>query len=164
MMPYPTVVIVGGGFGGLQAAQSLAGKKVKVLLIDRHNYHTFVPLLYQVATAQLAPEQVAVPIRTLLRKADNLKFMQAEVTQIDFAAKHIKTDRHNLTYDYLILATGSKSSFFDVPGADKYAFQLKTLNQAIRLRNHLLSCFERASLISDNALRKKLLTLSLIHI
>lgn len=179
MKPYPRVVIVGAGFGGLQTAQSLAEKGVEVLLIDRHNYHTFIPLLYQVATAQLAPEQVAVPIRTLLRKANNLHFLQAEVQQIDFVAKEIKTDRtldssynganprnglsrNTLIYDYLVLATGSKSNFFDVRGAEKYAFQLKTLNQAIKLRNHLLRCFEQASLVSDNAHREQLLTIAIV--
>lgn len=179
MKPYPKVVIVGAGFGGLQTAQSLARKRVEVLLIDRHNYHTFIPLLYQVATAQLAPEQVAVPIRTLLRKAGNLNFLQAEVKQINFATKEIKIDRnpgsfHNegnprngisgntLTYDYLVLATGSKSDFFDVAGAENYAFQLKTLDQAIQLRNHFLSCFEKASLVSDPRLREKLLTIAIV--
>jgi len=162
MKPYPRVVIVGAGFGGLQTAQSLARKRVEVLLINRHNYHTFIPLLYQVATAQLAPEQVAVPIRTLLRKADNLNFLQAEVTQIDFVAKEIITNRNTLDYDYLVLATGSKSNFFDVTGAEDYAFQLKTLSQAIELRNHLLSRFERASLVSDRVLREQLLTIAIV--
>ena len=162
MKPYPRVVIVGAGFGGLQTACSLARKKVEVLLIDRHNYHTFVPLLYQVATAQLAPNQVAVPIRTLLRQAHNLKFLQAEVQQIDFGAREIKTDRNTLNYDYLVLATGSKSNFFDVRGAEKYVFQLKTLNQAIKLRNHLLSCFEQASLVSDYSQREQLLTIAIV--
>ena len=87
MKLYPRVVIVGAGFGGLQTACSLANKNVEVVLIDRHNYHTFIPLLYQVATAQLAPEQVAVPIRTLLRRGNNLNFLKAEVEQIDFVAK-----------------------------------------------------------------------------
>lgn len=162
MKPYPIVAIVGAGFGGLQTAQSLAGKEVEVVLIDRYNYHTFIPLLYQVATAQLAPEQVVVPIRTLLRKANNLNFLHAEVEQIDFAAREIKTDRKTLSYDYLVLATGSKSNFFGVSGADKYAFQLKTLNQAIKLRNHLLRCFEAASLISDPILREQLLTIAIV--
>ncbi len=162
MKPYPRVAIVGAGFGGLQAAQSLARQKVEVTLIDRHNYHTFIPLLYQVATAQLAPEQVAVPIRTLLRKADNLKFLQATVKQIDFVAKEIKTDKNTLTYDHLVLATGSQSQFFNVPGAAQYTFKLKTLNQAITLRNHLLSCFEQANLTSDYALREQLLTISIV--
>lgn len=162
MKPYPQVVIVGAGFGGLQTAQSLAGKGVEVLLIDRHNYHTFIPLLYQVATAQLAPNQVAVPIRTLLRKAANLNFLQAEVQQINFAAKQLTTDRQILTYDYLVLATGSKSNFFGVPGAERYAFQLKTLNQAINLRNHLLRCFESASRVVDYPQREKLLTIAIV--
>jgi len=162
MKPDPRVVIVGAGFAGLQAAQSLAHQRVEVTLIDRHNYHTFIPLLYQVATAQLAPEQVAVPIRTLLRKADNLKFLHGEVQQIDFAAKEIKTDQNTLTYDHLILATGSQSQFFNVPGAGQYAFQLKTLNQAIRLRNHLLSCFEQANTTDDSARRSQLLTIAII--
>ena len=109
MKPDLRVVIVGAGFAGLQTAQSLANSRVEVLLIDRHNYHTFIPLLYQVATAQLAPEQVVVPIRTLLRKAENLNFLQAEVLKIDLVAKEIKTDRNILTYDYLALATDSRS-------------------------------------------------------
>ena len=162
MKAYPRIVIVGAGFGGLQTAQSLARKGVEVVLIDRHNYHTFIPLLYQVATAQLAPEQVVVAIRSLLRSADNLNFLQAEVKQIDFEAKEIKTDRNCLTYDYLVLATGSKSNFLGIPGAEKYAFQLKTLNQAIKLRNHLLDCFERASSVSDPVVRHQLLTIAIV--
>lgn len=162
MKPDPKVVIVGAGFGGLQTAQSLANKKVEVLLIDRNNYHTFIPLLYQVATSQLAPEQVAVPIRTLLRKAKNLDFLQAEVQEIDFTTKQIQTDRYTIAYDYLVLATGSKSNFFDLPGAEKYAFQLKTLNQAIQLRNHLLRCFEQASFVSDYDQRERLLTIAIV--
>ena len=162
MKPYPKVVVIGAGFGGLQTAQSLAGKGVEVLLVDRHNYHTFIPLLYQVATAQLAPNQVAVPIRTLLRKANNLNFLQAEVQQVDFAAQQVKTDRQTITYDYLVLATGSKSNFFGIPGAEQYAFQLKTLNQAISLRNHLLSCFETASFLENYARREKLLTIAIV--
>ncbi|MEM9509890.1 MAG: NAD(P)/FAD-dependent oxidoreductase [Cyanobacteria bacterium P01_E01_bin.35] len=162
MKSYPRVAIVGAGFGGLQAAQSLANQRVEVILIDRHNYHTFIPLLYQVATAQLAPEQSVVPIRTILRKADNLKFIHAEVQQIDFVAQEIKTDRKTLIYDYLILATGSRSQFFEVHGADKHAFQLKTLNQAIKLRNHLLSCFEQANLTNNKAYREQLLTIAIV--
>ena len=162
MKKHPRVVIVGAGFGGLQTARALANKEVEVCLIERHNYHTFIPLIYQVATAQLAPEQVAVPIRTLLRRASNLNFLQAEVQQIDFAAKEIKTDKNTLTYDFLVLATGSQSQFFNVSGADKYAFPLKTLNQAIRLRNHLLSCFEQASVASNYSQQAKLLTIAIV--
>jgi len=158
----PRVIIVGAGFAGLQAAQSLANSKAEVMLIDRHNYHTFIPLLYQVATAQLAPDQIAVPIRTLLRRAANLKFLQAEVQQVDCVAQELTTDQDTLAYDYLVLATGSKSQFFGVIGAAKYAFGLKTLNQAIRLRNHLLTCFEQADRTGDPILRSQLLSIVIV--
>ncbi|VEP11387.1 NADH dehydrogenase, FAD-containing subunit [Hyella patelloides LEGE 07179] len=162
MKKYPRVVIVGAGFGGLQTARSLANKEVEVVLIDRNNYNTFIPLLYQVATAQLAPEQVAVPIRTLLRRAANTKFLRAEVTQIDFVAQEIKTDINTLSYDFLVLATGSRSQFLNVSGAEKYTFPLKTLNQAIRLRNHLLSCFEQAAVTNNQIERSQLLTIAIV--
>ena len=162
MQPCPRVAIVGAGFGGLQAACSLANKNVEVVLIDRNNHHTFVPLLYQVATAQLAPEQVAVSLRTLLRRGKNLNFLQAEVTQIDLESKKIYTDRNVLHYDYLILATGSKSNFLGVSGAAQFTWQLKTLSQAVQLRNHLLQCFEQASLIADPSLREQLLTIAIV--
>ena len=162
MKQYNRVVIVGAGFGGLQAAQSLAHKKLEVILIDRHNYHSFVPLLYQVATAQLAPEQVAVPIRTLLRKLPNVSFIPAEVKAIDFAAKIVKFDQGSLTYDYLVLATGSRSQFFGIESAKNHAFPLKTLVHAINLRNHLLSCFERGERELDVTQRQKLLTIAIV--
>ena len=122
MKKYARVVIVGAGFGGLQTAQSLANTETEVILIDRHNYHTFIPLLYQVATAQLAPEQVAIPIRNLLRRAKNVRFIQAEVEQVDFATQEIKTRNRVITYDYLVLATGSRSQFFGVKGGKKPCF------------------------------------------
>ncbi len=162
MKEIPRVVIIGAGFGGLQAAQSLATTEVEVTLIDRHNYHTFVPLLYQVATAQLSPEQVAVPIRTLLRKANNVRFLQAEVQQIDFVAKEIKTHNHTLTYDFLVLATGTQSQFREIPEAKNYAFPLKNLSHAVNLRHHLLSCFEQAEIEPDWQKRRQLLTISII--
>ncbi|MDJ0899156.1 MAG: NAD(P)/FAD-dependent oxidoreductase [Xenococcus sp. MO_188.B8] len=160
--PYNRVVIVGAGFGGLQAAQSLAHKAVEVILIDRHNYHSFIPLLYQVATAQLAPEQVAVPIRTLLRKSPNITFLQAEVETIDFAAKIVKLPYKTINYDYLVLATGSRSQFFGIESAKKYAFPLKTLVHAINLRNHLLSCFEQGERELNVTERQKLLTIAIV--
>ncbi|MEM9273141.1 MAG: NAD(P)/FAD-dependent oxidoreductase [Cyanobacteria bacterium P01_F01_bin.143] len=159
---YNRVVIVGAGFGGLQAAQSLAHKAVEVILIDRHNYHSFIPLLYQVVTAQLAPEQVAVPIRTLLRKSPNISFFPGEVRAIDFAAKIVQLEEETLTYDYLVLATGSRSQFFGIDSANNHAFPLKTLVQAITLRNHLLSCFEQGERELDFAQRQKLLTIAIV--
>lgn len=162
MKKIPHVVIIGAGFGGLQAAQSLANTEVAVTLIDRHNYHTFTPLLYQVATAQLSPEQVTVPIRTLLRKTDNVSFLQAEVEQIDFIAQEIKTNHHIFNYDFLVLATGTQSQFREITGAKNYAFPLKTLNHAIDLRHHLLSCFEQAATEKNWQKRKQLLTISIV--
>ena len=138
MKKLPHVIIIEAGFGGLQAAQSLASTEVEVTLIDRHNYHTFTPLLYQVATAQLSPEQVTIPVRTLLRQANHVRFLQAEVQQIDFVAKEIKTQNHILNYDFLVLATGTQSQFWEIPGAKSDAFLLKTLSHAINLRHHLV--------------------------
>ncbi len=160
--PSNRIVIVGAGFAGLQAAQSLAHKAVEVILIDRHNYHSFIPLLYQVATAQLAPEQVAVPIRTLLRKSPNITFLQAEVETIDFAAKIVKLTNETINYDYLVLATGSRSQFFGIESAKNSAFPLKTLAHAINLRNHLLSCFEQGERELDLAQRQELLTIAIV--
>ena len=159
---YHRVVIIGAGFAGLQAAQSLAHKAVEVILIDRHNYHSFIPLLYQVATAQLAPEQVAVPIRTLLRKFPNVSFLPAEVKTVDFAAKIVQLANETITYDYLVLATGSRSQFFGIESAKKHAFPLKTLVHAINLRNHLLSCFEQGERELDLAKRQQLLTIAIV--
>ena len=162
MKKYSRVVIVGAGFGGLQTAQSLANSDTEVILIDRHNYHTFVPLLYQVATAQLAPEQVAIPIRNLLRRAKNVRFIQGEVERVDFAAQEIKTRNLVITYDYLVLATGSRSQFFGVEGAKNYAFELKTLSHAVKLRNHLLHCFELAESELNHEKRQQLLTIAIV--
>ncbi len=161
MKKCPRVAIVGAGFAGLQAAQSLAHQKVEVILLDRHNYHTFVPLLYQVATAQLAPEQVVVPIRTHLRRLPNTHFLAEEVQQIDYEAKLVTTSNRTIFYDFLVLATGSQSQFLGVVGAKEWAFPLKTLNHAVRLRNHLLHCFERAEIESDYSKRQQLLTIAI---
>lgn len=158
----PRVVIVGAGFGGLQAAQSLANTGVEIVLIDRNNYHTFIPLLYQVATAQLAPEQVAVPIRKFFRGYSNVSILKAEVRQIDFAARVVQTDEQNITYDYLVLATGSRSQFFGIPGAKKAAFPLKSLSHAINLRNHLLECFEQGEQELDYDRCQELLTIAIV--
>lgn len=141
----PRVVIVGGGFGGLWAARALAHAPAEVVLVDRNNYHTFLPLLYQVAAAELNPAEIAQPIRHLLRRAPNARFVMAEVMGIDFGCQVVETDGPSLSYDYLILAMGSRAHFFGVAGADAHAFPLKTMEQAIILRNHILCCFERAS-------------------
>ncbi|MBD2412798.1 FAD-dependent oxidoreductase [Nostoc calcicola FACHB-389] len=162
------VVIVGAGFGGLQAAQSLADSGADVLLIDRHNYHTFIPLLYQVATGQLEPEYIAYPIRTILRRFSfwgnqpKVQFLMAEVEQIDFSGQTVETDSCLISYDFLVLATGSRTQFLGVPGASEYAFSMRTLEQAIAIRNQIFSCFERAIQESDSSRRQQLLTFTIV--
>ena len=158
----PHVFIIGAGFGGLQTAQSLASHNIDVTLIDRNNYHTFVPLLYQVATGQLAPEQVIVPIRSHLRSLPNMHFLREEVQHINYDRQLVITNNRTIFYDYLVLATGSKSNFFGVKGAKEYAFTLKTINDSVRLRNHLLDCFEKAESECDPLIRQKLLTISIV--
>ncbi|AFY92700.1 NAD(P)/FAD-dependent oxidoreductase [Chamaesiphon minutus] len=156
------VVIIGAGFGGLQAAQSLAQSGKEVLLIDRNNYHTFVPLLYQVATAQLEPEHIIYPARTIVRCDRRRHFLLAEVEQIDFAARTIKTDRAEIEYDFLIIATGSKSQYLGVPGAEEFAFSMRSIAQAVTLRNQILACFEAASIEVNPLRRQQLLTFVII--
>lgn len=156
------VVVVGAGFGGMQAAQSLAHSGAEVWLIDRHNYNTFVPLLYQVAAAQVEPESIAYPLRTVLRRAPRTRFLMAEVQHIDFEHQVIETDNAVISYDYLVLATGSQTQFLGVPGAADYAFPLRTLDQAVALRNHILQRFEQAVYERDPVQRQQLLTFVIV--
>lgn len=162
MLKHPRVVVVGAGFGGFQAAQSLADSGAEVLLIDRNNYHLFVPLLYQVATAQLAPDQVAYPIRTILRRTSNLQFLHAEVQRIDFSEQIVETGDATIPYNVLVLATGSQTKYLGIPGAAEYAFSMGTLEEAVALRNHMFSCFEQASHEPDPARRERLLTFAIV--
>ena len=156
------VIIVGAGFGGMQAAFSLAKTSANILLIDRNNFHTFVPLLYQVATAQIEAEKIAYPIRTLFRKAKNVSFLKDEVNGINFADRSIETTSGLYHYDFLVLATGSQSQFHRVPGADTYAWSMRTLPEAIALRNHLMECFEQASQEYDMDRLRRLLTFVIV--
>src|SRR6267143_5158169 len=108
----PTVVVVGAGFGGLRAARALRKAPVDVVLVDRHNYHLFQPLLYQVATAGLEPEQIARPVRAILRGQKNFEFRMVEVTGLDLAAKQVATDHGPVPFDYLVLAVGGETNYF----------------------------------------------------
>ena len=157
-MSQPTVAIVGAGFGGLKAARLLAGAPVRVLLIDRNNYHLFQPLLYQAAAAYLEPEQVAKPVRAILRSQKNLSFRVAEVRAVDFARQRVVTAEESFPYDYLILAIGGQTTFYGLAGVQRYGFSLKSLQDAIRIRNHILACCEKAVLEKDLLSRMALLT------
>lgn len=154
----PRVVVIGAGFGGLETARRLAALPVDVVLVDRHNYHLFTPLLYQVATAGLEPEEIAHPVRAILRGLRNVRFLVAEVTSVDLAARRIDTTEGELGYDYLVLAAGSTTNFFGVPGAESGAHGLKDADEAMALRNHLLGRFEAAAWERDAEARASLLT------
>jgi NADH dehydrogenase len=162
MIKRSRVVIVGAGFGGLWAARALARSPVDVLLVDRNNYHVFLPLLYQVAAAELEPEEIAYPIRSILRRLPNVRFALAEVKKVDLDGRVVESADMAIPYDFLILSVGSTTHFFGVPGAAEHAFPLKDMDQAIALRNHLLCCFERAAHESDADRRQQILTFVIV--
>jgi len=158
----PRVVVVGSGFGGLQAVRTLANTAVEVVLVDRNNYHTFSPLLHQVATAELEPEQVAYPIRSILRNCSNVRFCMTDIQGINLDKQLLDTGSSLIPYDFLIVATGSASHLLTVLGTQTYAFSLKTLPQAIALRNHILNCFEQAIHEVDAKHLQRLLTFTIV--
>ncbi len=158
----PQIVIVGAGFGGLWAARVFKKAAVDVLLIDRNNYHTFLPLLYQVAAAELDPSQIGYPVRSIFREYDNVDFLMAEVKRIDPDNKLVHTAELAIPYDYLILATGSISTFFGIPGAAQHTFTMKSVEGGIALRNHILRIFEEASHAADPQIRRQKLTFVVI--
>ena len=157
----PRVVVVGAGFGGLRVAKGLRGKGFAVVVVDQHNYHTFMPLLYQVATAALEPEQIIYPVRGIF-DTRSIRFLMARVDSVDLAAKTLQTTRGILDYDYLVLAAGSVTNFFGQKEIEAVAHGLKDLWEAETLRNHVLTAFERASAEPDMAKRDALLTFTIV--
>src|SRR5437660_2922498 len=158
----PHVIIIGAGFGGLQAAKKLGRKDVRVTVIDRTNYHLFQPLLYQVATAALSPADIAAPVRAVLSKFKNVEVILAEVQAVDVDAKKVKTADLELDYDYLIVATGARHSYFGHNDWEKLAPGLKSLEDAIELRRRILLAFEYAEKTDDEAARKAAMTFVII--
>ncbi len=155
-------MVVGAGFGGLWATRRLIRHGFAVTLLDRNNYHTFFPLLYQVAAAELSPGEIAYPIRSLFRGEPLVDFRKAELIELDLVTRSIVTDTGALRYDYLILAPGSVPNFFGVEGAVSYSFPLRTMDDAIPLRYHVLACFERAAQASDPEERRALLRFAIV--
>ena len=159
----PNVLIIGGGFGGLEAAKFLRRAPVRVTLLDRHNYHLFQPLLYQVATAALSPGDIASPIRWIFRRSPNVRVLLGDAAAIDPLRKIVSlTDGETLTYDFLIVATGSSHTYF---GHDEWADAapgLKTLEDALEIRRRVLVAFERAERESDPIRQQELLTFILV--
>jgi NADH dehydrogenase len=166
MTDVPRVIIIGGGFGGLDAARALASAPVRVTLIDRHNYHLFQPLLYQVATASLSPADVASPIRWVLRHQRNAQVLLAEVTAIDPAARRVtlggRGAADGLTYDYLIVASGATHAYFGHSEWAQRAPGLKTLDDALEIRRQVLLAFEAAEREPESAARSRLLTFVIV--
>ena len=158
----PHVLIIGGGFGGLDAARALAGAPARVTLLDRHNYHVFQPLLYQVATAALSPGDIASPIRWILRRQQNVQVLLADARAIDPAARVVVTDRESWSYDYLIVATGAAHAYFGHPEWASCAPGLKTLDDALDIRRRVLLAFEAAEREPDPQAQQRLLTFVII--
>src|SRR5213595_3650607 len=150
----PRVVVVGAGFGGLEAAKKLACEDVRLTVIDRTNYHLFQPLLYQVATAALSPADIAAPVRAVLSKCRNVEVILAEVESVDVEARKVRTTDMEIDYDYLILAIGARHSYFGHNEWEKLAPGLKSLEDAIELRRRILMAFEYAEKTTDEAARK----------
>ena len=158
----PKVVIIGAGFAGVEAAKKLGKHGVNVLLIDRHNYHTFIPMLYQVATAVLYPHQVIYPLRSLFRGFPTVNFLQANVNKVDFDRQIIYSEDIAIDYDYLVIATGSQSQFLGVTGAPENSLPMRTLTDAIAIRNQVLSNFEKAAKVTDEQEKIRLLTFVIV--
>ncbi len=158
----PRVVIVGGGFGGLYAARTLANAPVEVVLIDKTNHHVFQPLLYQVATASLSPAQITAPLRSVVRNARNTEVMMSEVRGVDTKRQVVHTDVKDVPYDYLILAMGSRHSYFAHPEWERFAPGLKAVTDATSVRRNILMAFEAAEIEEDEARRRALMTFVMV--
>lgn len=162
----PRIVIIGAGFGGIFATHTLAKQAVEVLLIDRNNFHTFSPLLYQVATCALDPSSIAYPVRSIFRDRDNIHAMLGEVVDIDTSAKLIRVKTNGQVrperYDYLIVAGGSVTNYFDSASLQTHAFALKDLNDAVNLRHHVLKLFEKAAWADNPDYQNALMTLVVV--
>ncbi len=160
--PLPHVVVVGGGFGGISAARGLRDAACRVTLIDRRNHHLFQPLLYQVATASLAPGDIATPIREMLRRQENVRVLLGEVTGIDATDKAVVLNRGRIPYDYLVLATGARHSYFGRDEWAEFAPGLKSIEDATAMRARLLRAFEEAETAETDAARQAWLTFVIV--
>ena len=158
----PRVVIIGGGFGGLYAARGMQKRGFQVVVFDKRNYHTFQPLLYQVATAGLQPDAIVGPLRKVFSKYDNFFFRMLKVVSFDADRQTVTTVAGELHYDYLIIANGMKSNFFGNEQVQKHAIPLKWVADALNLRSHLMQMFELANLTPDPVRRAQILTIVLV--
>jgi NADH:ubiquinone reductase (H+-translocating) len=158
----PHIVILGGGFGGLNFAKAFRNSPARITLIDRQNHHLFQPLLYQVATATLSSVEIAKPLRSILSDFDNISCQLGEVQAIDLKTRTVILADRSVTYDYLIIALGGVTSYFGHPEWAQYAPGLKSINDALRIRREILFAFEKAELTDDEEVRKKLMTIVIV--
>lgn len=159
----PHVVIIGAGFGGIKAAKLLSKEDVNVTIIDKNNYHLFQPLLYQVSTSILSEDEISYPIRAFFQKHKNIDFFMAEATGFDPANNTVHTTHGDVTYDYLIIATGATTNYFGMKSVEENSYAMKTLDESTLLRNHLIRTFERASRVkNDDDLKKALMTIIVV--
>ncbi len=158
----PQVVVIGGGFGGMEAVKALKGEDVDVTLIDRSNHHLFQPLLYQVATAGLTPANIARPLREIFRHQPNTEVLLTEVQRIDVEAKKVITEDLVIPYDFLIVACGSRHSYFGHDDWEKFAPGLKNLSDAVEIRKRMLLAFEVAEKAVDQGERDAAMTFIIV--
>ncbi|MGY3793633.1 NAD(P)/FAD-dependent oxidoreductase [Aquimarina sp. 433] len=159
-IPYtnlPRLVIIGGGFAGVALARKMVKENVQLVLLDRHNYHTFQPLLYQVSTSSLEPDSIAYPLRKIVKRGKNTYFRMTEVTSIDPGNKEVHTSIGSITYDYLVIATGARTNFFGNQTIEKNSMRMKNLPQALNLRSLMLENLEQAVITTDPEKRRELL-------
>ncbi|WP_257087760.1 NAD(P)/FAD-dependent oxidoreductase [Sphingobacterium sp. E70] len=151
---FPRVIIIGAGFGGIEVAKKLKNKEVEVLLLDRNNFHTFQPLMYQVATGTLSADSISFPVRKMFKNQENFHFRLADVKSIDNEAKIVKTDIGDFDYDYLVVATGATTNFFGNQQITKYALPMKNIQEALNIRSYVLQNLEEAVMIPNPEDRK----------
>ncbi len=154
---FPKIVIVGGGFGGIELAKRLKNKEVEILMLDRHNYHTFQPLLYQVATGGLEADSIAFPLRKIFKNQKNFTFRVTDVDRVDPARKLVITSIGEISYDYLVIATGSDTNFFGQKEIEHFSMAMKTIPEALNLRSMILQNLEEALVVTDLIEKRALL-------
>ncbi len=159
---FPRIVIVGGGFAGITLAKTLRNQPFQIVLIDRHNYHTFQPLLYQVSSAGLEPDSIAYPLRKIIKKHRNTIFRMAEVRHINTNENYITTDIGQLNYDFLVIATGTKTNFFGNQSIETHSMPMKKVPQALNIRSLFLQNFEKATIAATSEDRLALLTFVIV--
>ena len=158
----PKIVIIGAGFGGIALAKSFRNKKVNVLLIDKHNYHNFQPLMYQVATGGLEPDSIAYPVRRIFRKNKNISFRMAEVLSLDKEHNQLFTSIGPVSYDYLVIATGSQNNFFNFEPVKDKLLTLKSIPDALNMRSYIVQNLEKAMANVDPEPLEEIMNIAII--